>query len=193
MNASKTTCLALLALALGLGIPGCASPSKTSRPRPPSEHETYAKQFNPPPPGWGGLYVFRGPGTNYGEPWMCWVDGRCAGEIGGEEFLYRMVRPGRHVIRNRTGEPYSFEVKKGENVYLKGVLKPNSSELGVFSGFRRVYPEAGEEAIASRHLATDRDLRGYDLVGAESMEGGGTVPARYGPEWTPPALPGNGP
>ena len=135
-----------------------------------------SKRFEPPPPGWSGLYIFR-PHVLLGQAWSWenWVDGQYIGRAASGTYFHRWVRPGTHRVQNRLVALW-FEAKDGENTYLEESLIPGGYYQLIWR-LQQVLPEEGRSTIGKLYLITPQDNKDRDLKDADYGEGKGSVPA----------------
>lgn len=107
-----------------------------------------AKQFNPPPQGEAGLYIYRN--SNFGAALKenIWVDGHCVGESARKVFFYTTV-PGNkeHTISTESEfSPNSIKLftKSGLNYFIRQAIK-----LGVFVGGSKLEVVDSSDGVAA--------------------------------------------
>ena len=150
---------------------------------------TVAKQFNAPPAGWAGVYIYRIQ-EFYGQNKTkdLYIDGQYIGKSANGSFFYRLVKPGIHKITTESeyGEnDATFFFKEGENKFLRQNLKFSLTAAlidptGMTSSGADVYEVSeseGKQECASLVLAKDQDDQSKDLEDAEYGESKGSVPA----------------
>ena len=119
-----------IVLVLSAVLTGCASVAVQD-----NASENYAKEFNAPPSGWSGLYLYRTcniMGMSLKK--SLYVDGQYIGETSRCRFFYRLVEPGMHVLQTESEfseNDMSFNFIEGKNHYVpKKNLKLFKNEPG---------------------------------------------------------------
>lgn len=119
--------IAFIAVVVSL-FSGCASVPMASQ-----ALSDQAKQFNPPPEGKAGLYIYRD--SNFGSLLKkdIWVDGECVGESAPKVFFYKAVAGDKdHTISTESEfSPNALKIstKSGINYFIRQHIK-----FGVFVG-----------------------------------------------------------
>lgn len=131
-------------------LSGCASVPMES-----VEKSNQAKQFNSPPEGKSGLYVYRDSIVGSALKKDIWVNGKCIGESAPKTFFYEEVE-GNKEHKISTESEFSpndimLKVQEGKNYFVRQFIK-----LGAFvggAGLEVVEEEKGKEAISTLKLA----------------------------------------
>ncbi len=120
-----------------------------------SNSENYAKEFNNPPSGWAGLYIYRTCNI-FGAALKksLYVDGQYIGESSRCRFFYRLTEPGVHFLQTESefsenGMYLNFT--EGKNHYVRQYTK-----IGVFVGGANLEVMDSEEA--------QKDIKDYSLA-----------------------------
>jgi hypothetical protein len=169
--------LACIVLLVSSALTGCTSVAVQD-----ASSESYAKEFNPPPAGWSGLYLYRtcnviGAGFDKG----LYVDGQYIGDSTRCSFFYRLVEPGTHTIQTASefGEnEVSLEFKEGSNHFVKQYLRPGLVLFG--AELEIMEPDEIEEAkedIKEYSLNANQDNPELNLDIWEDKPGKGSVSA----------------
>ena len=140
--------------------------------------EQYAKQFNPPPKGWAGLYVYR-TGNIFGGHLKksLYVDGQYIGETSTSRFFYRLVKPGTHTLQTESEfseNDLRTEFKAGTNVYVKQVVRPGVFVYG--AKLKVMDPGKAQSDILDYSLAENTDNPALNLKSFTGKQGDGSVP-----------------
>ena len=142
------------------------------------EAESYAKQFNPPPAGWSGLYIYRTCSVfGAGLKKSLYVDGQFVGETSRCRFFYRLLKPGVHKIQTESEfseNGTTLEFREGVNHFIQQYIK-----LGVFvaGANLEIRDEAeGRKDVSDLSLAENRDNRQFDLESANYDKNLGSIP-----------------
>ena len=131
-------------------LSGCASvPSETP------ENEMLAKQFNPPPEGRAGIYIYRAGGPGGAIKKDVWIDGKCIGETAPHVFFYEEVG-GDEEHKISTESEFSpndllVTTDSGKNYYVNQYMK-----MGVFVGGAAVEvvgEDKGKAAVSKSKMA----------------------------------------
>jgi hypothetical protein len=143
-----------------------------------SSAERYAKEFNAPPKGWSGLYLYRtcnimGMGLTKG----LYVDGQYVGDTPRCGFFYRLVKPGMHVIH--TGSEFgendvSLTFVEGKNHYVNQYFRPGVLLFG--AEVEEIETAEAQKDIAEYHLAGDSDEPRENLKIFTNKPGKGSIP-----------------
>ena len=142
----KLTFAAISALILG----GCSTVPLEL----PSASET-AKNFETPPNGQAGLYIYRDSVVGTALKKDIWVDGKCVGETAPNVFFYETVK-GDEEHKISTESEFSpndlvLKTDSGKNYFIRQYIK-----LGVFVGganLELVNDTKGQQAISKLKLA----------------------------------------
>lgn len=129
---------------------GCASVSMES-----IEQSNRLKQFDPPPEGKAGLYIYRDSVLGSALKKDVWVDDECIGETSPHMFFYHVVE-GDKEHKLSTESEFSpndllITTKSGENYFFEQYIK-----MGMFVGganIEQVTEEKGKAAISNLGLA----------------------------------------
>lgn len=129
---------------------GCAAV-----PMAPESTSDEAKQFNPPPDGEAGLYVYRDSQLGAALKKDIWVDGECLGETAPQTFFYRTVAGDQeHTISTESEFSPNHLIlfmKAGVNYFVRQYIK-----LGFFVGGANLEvadATEGESAVRELGLA----------------------------------------
>ena len=165
--------LIVLGLFLSSVLSGCASVAVQD-----SATENYAKEFNTPPSGWSGLYVYRTcniMGSALKK--SLYVDGQYIGETSRCRFFYRLVEPGFHLLQTESEfseNDLSLNFIEGKNHYVKQYVK-----LGVFVGganLEVVNEDEAKKDIEDYSLAENKDDPQENLKTFTNEPGKGSIP-----------------
>jgi hypothetical protein len=144
----KTLLLATLITTAALA--GCSSVPMES-----AEKSALAKQFNPPPEGKAGLYVYRASSFGGALKKDLWLNGKCIGESAPYVFFYEEVSGNiEHKISTESEfSPNDLIVKaeNGKNYFVSQYIK-----MGVFvggAGVELVNEEKGKKEISELEMA----------------------------------------
>jgi len=139
----------LLALLSSL-FTGCASVPMVA-----IEESNHAKEFNLPPEGKSGLYIYRGGGVGTALKKDIWVNGECLGESAPNIFFYTVVEGDKeHKISTESEfspNDLMVKVKSGINYFIRQYIK-----MGAFVGganLELIDEEKGKEAISELEMA----------------------------------------
>ncbi len=165
--------LSYVLLFLAAAVSGCSSLAVNDK-----SAEDYAKEFNPPPAGWSGLYLYRtcnlwGAGLHKN----LYVDGQYIGETTRCLFFYRLVKPGQHVVQTESefGEnEVTVNFVEGQNYFVNqyiryGVLVPGA-------GIEVREPGYAKKHIVEYELADNKDDPSKNLESFVNAPGKGSVP-----------------
>lgn len=162
-----------VSLLLGSVLTGCANVAVQD-----TASENYAKEFNAPPSGWAGLYLYRTCNImGMALKKNLYVDGQYIGETSRCRFFYRLVEPGMHVLQTESEfseNDMSLNFLEGKNHYVKQYLKP-----GVFVGGANLEVMDEDEAkkdIADYSLAENKDDPNKNLKLFTNQPGKGSIP-----------------
>lgn len=134
-----------LFIILSLFLTGCARTTIMDTP----ENDKLAKQFNPPPAGYSGLYIYRdarffGSGVKKN----LYIDDKLIGASAPGVFFYKQVKAGPHKISTQSEfglNHLNIETESGKNHFLRQYIK-----LGVFVGganLEQVSEKKGKEEV----------------------------------------------
>ena len=152
-------------------LTGCANVQKAD----PSSSD-YAKEFNIPPKGYAGVYLYRNFFMGCGLYKNLYIDGQYLGESDRSCFFYRLARPGLHEIQTESEfseNSIQVNMEEGQNYYIYQWIKP-----GIFVGradIELVEPEKAKEEIKTLERAQDQDGKQKDLV-TPIPENKGSIP-----------------
>lgn len=142
--------LGLLFLMTSLALTGCATVPMASE-----EENRVAQQFNKPPKGKSGLYIFR-QGVFFGDALKkdLFVDDVKIGETAPNVFFYKQVKAGKHKLSTESefsNNDLYLTTESGKNYFIRQYVK-----LGVFiagANLEQVSEEEGKKAISQLNLA----------------------------------------
>jgi uncharacterized protein YlaN (UPF0358 family) len=127
----------------------------TSVPMESKEKSAQAKQFNSPPEGMAGLYVYRS--GNFGGALKkdVWLNGKCIGETAPNVFFYEEVNgDSEHKVSTESefsANELVIKTEKGQNYFVSQFIK-----LGVFvggAGVELVDEEKGKKEVSELEMA----------------------------------------
>ncbi len=155
---------------LPIFLTGCVSVEKSS-----VSSSLYAKEFNTPPKGYAGLYIYRN--TMYGASLKksLYVDGRYIGETDRNCFFYRLVKPGIHFLQTESEfseNSLRLNAEEGMNYYINQRIK-----MGVFVGgasLRKIPENKAQRYIRKLGRTKDQDNKSLNLE--NKFEGDGSIP-----------------
>lgn len=131
-------------------ISGCTSVPMESK-----EKSELAKQFNSPPEGKAGLYVYRSGSFGGALKKNVWLNGKCIGETAPNMFFYEEVNSGSEQKISTESEfsPNYLIVKteNGKNYFISQYIK-----MGVFvggAGVEMVDEKKGKKEISKLEMA----------------------------------------
>lgn len=142
----KTMLVALSALL----VVGCASvPMETS------QKASAAKQFNPPPEGKAGLYIYRYGSFGAALKKDVWIDGKCIGETARNVFFYETVA-GDVEHKIATESEFSpndllLKTESGKNYFIQQYIKFGVTVGG--AGLKLVDEAEGKKQVEGLGLA----------------------------------------
>lgn len=156
-------------------LTGCASVSVQD-----DSSEFYAKQFNVPPSGWAGLYLYR-PCDFFGMSLKknLYVDGQYIGETSRCRFFYRLVKPGMHTLQTESEfseNDISLNFIEGKNKYVVQYIKPGLFVGGAF--LKEQDEEEAKKEIINCKLAANQDDPEMNLKLFKNELGQGSIPAQ---------------
>ncbi|MGN1393922.1 MAG: DUF2846 domain-containing protein [Succinivibrionaceae bacterium] len=169
----KKNCLVILGLLTSSLLTGCVNVAVQD-----SSSENYAKEFNAPPSGWSGLYLYRTcniMGTFLKK--SLYVDGQYIGETSRCRFFFRLVKPGIHELQTESEfseNSLSLNFVEGKNYYVKQYLKP-----GFFVGganLEEINTEEAQKDIKSYKLAENKDNPKLNLKTFQDDPNKGSIP-----------------
>ncbi|MCZ8094653.1 MAG: DUF2846 domain-containing protein [Acidovorax sp.] len=138
------------ALALSVLMTGCASVDMASK-----EQSAKAKEFQKPPAGKAGVYLYRNSAFGQGLSKDLRIDGNCVGASAPSVFFYTQVDGGKkHVVETESEfSPNKLEVmfESGKNYFIRQFIK-----MGVFVGgadLEQVSEEQGKADVAKLEMA----------------------------------------
>lgn len=152
-------------------LTGCANVQKAD----PSSSD-YAKEFNTPPKGYAGVYLYRNFFMGCGLYKNLYIDGQYLGETDRSCFFYRLARPGLHEIQTESEfseNSIQVNMEEGQNYFIYQWIKP-----GIFVGgadIELVEPEKAKEEIKKLERAQDQDGKQKDLY-SPIPENKGSIP-----------------
>ncbi|MFN7153967.1 MAG: DUF2846 domain-containing protein [Acidovorax sp.] len=145
-----------LALALSVLMTGCASVNMASK-----EESAKVKQFQPPPAGKAGVYLYRNSFVGKALTKDLRIDGACVGSSAPDVFFYTEVEGGKkHVVETESEfSPNKLELlfDSGKNYFIRQFIK-----MGVFVGgadLEQVTEEQGKADVAKLELAESGKCR----------------------------------
>ena len=141
--------LTLIAISSSL-VAGCATVPMES-----SSASKTAKNFDAPPNGQAGLYIYRDSVVGAALKKDIWVDGKCVGESAPNIFFYETVK-GDEEHKISTESEFSpndlvLKTESGKNYFIRQYIK-----VGVFVGganLEWVDDAKGQQAISKLELA----------------------------------------
>lgn len=152
-------------------LTGCANVQKAD-----SSSSDYAKEFNTPPKGYAGVYLYRNFFMGCGLYKNLYIDGQYLGETDRSCFFYRLARPGLHEIQTESEfseNSIQVNMEEGQNYFIYQWIKP-----GIFVGgadIELVEPEKAKEEIKKLERAQDQDGKQKDLY-SPIPENKGSIP-----------------
>jgi uncharacterized protein YceK len=139
-----------LALALTVLMTGCASVNMASK-----EQSAKAKQFEQPPQGKAGIYLYRNSTFGGALTKDLRVDGACVGASAPNVFFYTQVEGGKkHTVETASEfSPNKLELffESGKNYFIRQFIK-----MGVLSGgadLEQVTEAQGKADVAKLEMA----------------------------------------
>ncbi|MBQ8706825.1 MAG: DUF2846 domain-containing protein [Succinivibrionaceae bacterium] len=169
----KKILLMASALAFAGMFSGCANVAVQD-----ASPEGYAKEFNPPPAGWAGLYLYRSCNIlSASFKKGLYIDGQYIGDSSRCRFFYRLVRPGEHTIQTESefGEnDVKLRVEEGRNYYVNQYLRPGILLLGAEVDLED--EKSAQEDIVEYSLAENMDDPKKDLDNYTGGAGQGSIP-----------------
>lgn len=134
----------------GTLLTGCASVPMESK-----EVSNAAKEFNTPPDGNAGLYIYRAGGPGGALKKDIWIDGKCIGESAPNVFFYEEVTGGeQHKISTESEfspNDLLVDTEAGKNYFINQYIR-----LGVFVGganLKLVDEERGKKVVSKLEMA----------------------------------------
>ncbi len=131
-------------------LSGCASVPMES-----PEKSKLTKQFNAPPEGKAGLYIYRSSGVGTALKKDIWVNGKCIGETAPNMFFYEAVNGNEeHKISTESEfspNDLSVTTKTGQNYFINQYIK-----IGLFvggAGIELVDENKGKKDVSELELA----------------------------------------
>ena len=155
---------------LPIFLTGCASVERSS-----ASSSSYAKEFNTPPKGYAGLYIYRKATLGVAQKKSLYVDGQYIGETDRNCFFYRLVKPGVHFLQTESEfseNRLRLNAEEGKNYYINQRMK-----LGVFvngASLRKVSEATAQRDIRKLGRAKDQDNKSLNLE--NKFEGDGSIP-----------------
>lgn len=162
-----------IVLVLSAVLTGCASVAVQD-----AVSENYAKEFNAPPSGWSGLYLYRTcniMGMSLKK--NLYVDGQYIGETSRCRFFYRLVEPGMHVLQTESEfseNDMSFNFIEGKNHYVKQYLRPGVFVAG--ANLEVMDEKEAKKDIVDYNLAENKDDPKKNLKLFKNEPGKGSIP-----------------
>lgn len=133
---------------------GCASVPMESSEK--SEKSELAKEFNPPPEGHSGLYIYRSGILGGALKKDVWVDEKCIGETAPNVFFYEEVQGNKHHKISTESEfspnDLQIQTESGKHYFIRQYIK-----LGVFvwgAGVELVDEAEGKKAVRGLKMAS---------------------------------------
>jgi len=119
-----------LAMAALMTLSGCASVRMA-----PHENDKLAKQFNSPPVGKSGLYIYRDSFCGQASKKAVYMDGVAVGETANKVYFYITISPGSHSLSTESefsNNSSTFVAVGGKNYFARqkvrmGVFLPGAS------------------------------------------------------------------
>ena len=140
----------VLAFFVSFLFAGCASVPMES-----GQQSQLAKQFNPPPNGDAGLYIYRSGSFGGALKKYVWVDGECIGASAPNVFFYKEVRGDvKHDLSTDSEfspNHLSIYTESGKNYFVRQYIK-----MGVFVGganLELVDEEKGKAEVEKLEMA----------------------------------------
>lgn len=139
----------LLLLATCLTLTGCATVPMASE-----EENRIAQQFNPPPKGKSGLYIFRDGYFGAALKKDVFIDDIKIGETASNVFFYKQVKAGNHKISTESefgNNDLNITTESGKNYFIRQYIK-----FGLFVGgadLEQISEELGKKTISELKLA----------------------------------------
>jgi hypothetical protein len=140
--------------------------------------EKYTKEYNAPPSGWSGLYIYRKCFQGgYALKKSLYVDGEYIGETADCTYFYRLVTPGEHTLQTESEfseNHINVDFIEGQNHFVKQRIK-----FGIFVGGARLDVTDFDEAELSMRdasLAENQDNDKLNLRSFKDEEGKGSIP-----------------
>lgn len=114
-----------------------------------------AKQFNPPPEGKSGLYIYRNSFGGKALKKDIWLDGKCVGQSAPDTFFYKTI-DGNKVHKISTESEFSpndltIKTDSGKNYFVRQYIK-----VGFFvggAGLEIMSSKEGMESVMELDLA----------------------------------------
>lgn len=121
-----------------------------------TEKSNLAKQFNPPPKEYSGLYIYRASFLGFGNALKkdIFIDDRRIGESAPNVFFYETVKAGNHKVSTESefgNNDLNITTEKGKNYFIRQYIRP-----GVFVGqanLEQVSEEEGKKAVSELKMA----------------------------------------
>ena len=139
-----------IALAVSVLMTGCASVDMASK-----EQSAKAKEYQLPPEGKAGVYLYRNSALGQALSKDLRIDGNCVGASAPNVFFYTQVDGGKkHVVETESEfSPNKMEVmfESGKNYFIRQFMK-----IGVFVGgadLEQVPEEQGKADVAKLEMA----------------------------------------
>lgn len=139
-----------IALAVSMLMTGCASVNMATK-----EQSAAAKEFQQPPQGKAGVYLYRNSVLGKALTKDLRIDGACVGTTAPDVFFYTQVEGGKtHTVETESEfSPNKLELlfESGKNYFIRQFIK-----MGVFVGgadLEQVSEEQGKADIAKLELA----------------------------------------
>lgn len=134
----------------------------------------YAKQFNSPPRGWAGLYIYRECGGLFAANLYkrMYIDGQFFGYSSRCRFFHRLVKPGIHVIQTDSDNIFTTNFVEGENTYVKASVDGFSFDYI----FEIVPPEQAQAYIVDAEMSKHLDGKEKNLESFSGDSGKGSIP-----------------
>ena len=172
-TAMKKILILLAGLLLINFCAGCAKVAVQGR-----QADTYAKEFNPPPSGWSGLYIYRTRNImGSALQKSLYVDGQFIGETARGVFFYRLVEPGMHILKTESEfseNDLEIQCIEGKNHYVNQALRPG---LFVGGAYLSVVEETeAQNDIKGYRLAENKDNPEKNLEEYTGRPGTGSIP-----------------
>lgn len=144
------------ALALSALMTGCASVDMASK-----EQSAKAKEFQKPPAGKAGVYLYRNSVIGQALSKDLRIDGNCVGASAPDVFFYTQVDGGKkHVVETESGlSPNKLELmfESGKNYFIRQFMK-----FGLVAGgadLELVSEEQGKADVAKLEMAQSGKCR----------------------------------
>lgn len=140
----------ILSFLLGFIVVGCAA----KVPMDSIDNDKNLKEFNPPPEGKSGVYVYRDSLLGRALTKRVDINGKTIGETAPDVFFYETIEPGSTTVATQSefsDNLLTFNAEKNKNHFVRQYIK-----IGVFIGgadLELVDEEKGKEGVLKTNLA----------------------------------------